>query len=168
MLESNGILNTDFFIYMEAVAVTVAAFVAIWGITSHREMTRKSHTIDLLLHDTEEEHYKAGVNFLRSICDNKKELLAYARAKSTDEYKEHEENKYQNSLLIDNLLNFLEDIAIGVDEDIFDYSLIKRAQRSFFIDIFDKAYPYIKEVRKDHPKGYIELEVLINKLKNDC
>jgi hypothetical protein len=64
------------------------------------------------------------------------------------------------AMAIRSLLNYYENISVGVNADIYDIEMIKKSQKSMIIAIYEQSKPFIIHLRKqnNNPNLYIEFE----------
>ncbi len=67
------------------------------------------------------------------------------------------------AIAIRNLLNYYENVVVGVQADIDDVEMIKKSQKTMIIAIYNQSEPFIKRLRKqnNNPNLYIEFEGFI-------
>lgn len=63
------------------------------------------------------------------------------------------------------LLSYIQRIAVGVDNDIYDINLLLDLSGTPFINAFDRYYPYVLESRQRSITFYQEAEYFINELR---
>lgn len=140
---------------IQTATLIVAVFVAWMSIKKQRETTKKDKTISLLMKDLEDDFLKDGMKVLLKIHNSEDNVAIYANL----EHKNSDE-----AIAIRNLLNYYENISVGVNADIYDIEMIKKSQKSMIIAIYKQSKPFIALLREqnNNPKLYIEFEKFIN------
>ncbi len=133
----------------------MAVFVAWVSIKKQRETTKKDKTISLLMKDLEYDLLESGMRTLRHIHHSEDNDVAID-ANST-----HSRDK--EAISIRNLLNYYENISVGIAADIYDIEMIKKSQKSMIIAIYKQSKPFIIRLRAQNknPNLYIEFEKFI-------
>ena len=133
-------LNSPIIFQMiQTATLIVAVFVAWTSIKKQRETAKKDKTIELLMKDLEDDFLTDGLSILRQV-DAKYHIEDFAkpgRKKSTQ------------AIAIRNLLNYYEIIGVGIESDIYDITMIKEAQKTMIIRIFEQAEPFIVRSRRE-------------------
>ncbi len=144
----------------QTAALIAAVFVAVSAIKYQRATTKKDKTIALLMKDLEDEFLSAGIKLLLKVhLDSQDDVAIYA----------HTDNKSKKeAIAIRNLLNYYENISVGVKADIYDVEMIKKSQKTMIIHIFEQSKPFIEKSRQveNNPNLYIEFEDFVKILKN--
>lgn len=152
--------SVNIFDIIQTAALIAAVFVAQSAIKYQRATAKKDKTIALLMKDLEDELLTEGIKILREVhLDPQDDVAIYANI----------ENKGRDKAIsISNLLNYYENIAVGVKNDIYDVFMIKESQKTMIIGIYEQAEPFIAKVRKtdNNPNLYIEFEAFIQILKS--
>ncbi len=142
--------------FVQTAALIAAVFVAYWAILKQRDIAKKNKTIELLMKDLEDDFLTQGLNILRETDQNYHiEDFAKESKKKTDE-----------AIAIRNLLNYYEIIGVGIKSDIYDVEMIKDAQKTMIIRIYEQSYPFIKRSREqdNNPELWVEFEYLVSAL----
>ena len=63
------------------------------------------------------------------------------------------------------MLALINKFAVGVKHDVFNLELVNDLAGRLFIETYNQFEPYIKHVRKDSPKFYVEYERMVKRLK---
>jgi hypothetical protein len=141
---------------IQTATLVVAVFVALFSVKKQRETTKKDKTISLLMKDLEDDFLKSGMEVLLDIHNSEDDDVAiYANQKHKNNEKTH---------AIRNLLNYYENISVGVAADIYDVEMIKQSQKSMIIAIYERSKPFIISIRKQsqNPNLYIEFEKFVD------
>ena len=147
--------NQAIFQIIQTATLIVAVFVALKSIRYQRDSIKKSKTIDLLMKNLEDKALAQSLETLRQIHDNEDDDVAiYANKKHWNDEK---------SISIKNILNYYENLSVGVGEDIFDMAMIRTSQKTMIVDIYTQTKPFIDKLReqKQHPCFYVEFEKFI-------
>ncbi len=147
----------DFYLQVVQTAILLVAVIIAWvAIKYQRDTTKKAKTIELLAKDLE---FLAGINILREVVKDKTAIEIYAA----------EDNKYKSEVVeIRRLLNYCEDISVGVAFNIYDFEMIKQSRKSSLIRIYSITKPFIVSLRQqnDNPSLYIEFEKFVDILND--
>ncbi len=133
----------------------MAVFVAWVSIKKQRETIKKDKTISLLMKDLKYDFLESGMRTLRHIHDSEDDDVAiYANATHLQDEK---------AISIRSLLNYYENISVGIAADIYDIEMIKKSQKSMIIAIYKQSEPFIIRLREQNknPNLYIEFEKFI-------
>lgn len=147
---------------IQTVALVAAVFVARFAITHQRATAKKDKTIALLMKSLEDDFLKDGVKLLLEVhLDDHNDVAIYASKANS---------KKPESLLINNLLNYYENVAIGIKADIYDIEMIKKLQKTMIIRIYEQSKPYIHKVREvaNNNNLYIEFKDFVEDLKSNA
>lgn len=147
--------NQIIFQIIQTATLVVAVFVAWVSIKKQRETIKKDKTISLLMKDLEYDFLESGMRTLRHIHNSEDDDVAIY-ANST-----HLQDK--ETISIRNLLNYYENISVGIVADIYDIEMIKKSQKSMIIAIYKQSEPFIIRLREQNknPNLYIEFEKFI-------
>ncbi len=148
--------TTLIFQFIQTATLIVAVFVAWLSIKKQRETAKKDKTISLLMQDLEDDLLKEGMKILLEIHNSEDDDVAiYANPKH-----KHDDE----AIAIRNLLNYYENISVGVSAGIYDIEMIKQSQKSMIIAIYKQSKPFIKKTREQNrnPKSYIEFERFVD------
>ncbi len=151
---------TLFFQILETAAVIAAVFVALFAIQKQRDTAKKDKTIVLLMNNLEDRLLKDGIKLLLKVhLDENDDVAIYAN---------QSHKKDVEFIAIRNLLNYYENVAIGVKANIYDIEMIKKSQGTMISHIFKQSQPFINKLREAerNPSLYIEFEDFINILKS--
>lgn len=143
---------------IQLVVASGALIVAAATILHTKIYTRKSKTADLLMSLDNNKDLIAGMKVIRDIQYSGTSSEIYAEMKKEESAETHS---------IRYILNHLERVAACVENNIYDFSLIKATQRNRFIKTFEVTKPYILKVRENtaSPEAYVALERLVKRLE---
>ncbi|SFV87039.1 hypothetical protein MNB_SUP05-SYMBIONT-4-113 [hydrothermal vent metagenome] len=130
----------------------MAVSVAWRSINKQRDTTKKDKTISLLMKDLEDDFLEDGIQTLLKIHDSDDDDVAiYANSTNKND---------DNAIAIRNLLNYYENISVGVDSNIYDLEMIKKSQKTMILSIYKQSKPFIIRLREqnENPNLYIEFE----------
>lgn len=153
-MDFNLVLN-----FLETAALVAAVFVAVFAIRHQRATAKKDKTIALLMKDLEDDFLTEGIKVLLKVhLDAQDDVAIYANAGNKSK---------KEAIAISNLLNYYENIAVGVKADIYDIEMIKKSQKTMIINIYEQAKPFIVKVRitDNNSNLYIEFEDFVSILK---
>jgi hypothetical protein len=149
--------NQIIFQIIQTATLVVAVFVAWVSIKKQRETIRKDKTISLLMKDLECDFLKSGsgMRILRDIHNSEDDDVAI--------YANSTHSRDKKAISIRNLLNYYENISVGIAADIYDIEMIKKSQKSMIIAIYKQSEPFIIRLREQNknPNLYIEFEKFI-------
>ena len=150
-----GLSSQEIFQTIQTATLLVAVFVAWRAIVKQRDTAKKDKTISLLMKDLEDDFLTDGMKVLLNIHNSEDDDVAIY-ANST-----HKSDNNTNA--IRNLLNYYENISVGVNSDIYDIEMIKKSQKTMIIAIYNQSKPFIVRLREQNknPNLYIEFEKLI-------
>lgn len=107
--------------------------------------------------------------------DNNKELIAAMKVirdihysdTSAEIYGENEKRESIETESIRYVLNHLERVAACVENNIYDFNIIKATQRNRFIKTFEVTKPFVLKTRENtaSPEAYEALERLVKRLE---
>lgn len=119
-------------------------------------------------------------NFRKVISENNRNLLKELRSVPGEEVKSTKpmssshvaflmnvNNKETRSYAIESL-RLYERLAVGINNNIYDFNIIYNLSRSELTGKFGFYAPYIKEVRKRTTKAYCEFEALAKSIDNEA
>lgn len=155
-------MDSNWFFYSQLIqtaALIAAVLVAVLAIKHQRATAKKDKTIALLMKDLEDIFLKEGINLLLKIhLDEHDDVAIYANAPN---------KKKSEAIAIRNLLNYYENVAVGVKADIYDIEMIKKSQKTMIIHIFNQSKPFISQSRQveNNANLYIEFEDFVEILK---
>ncbi|WP_180334620.1 DUF4760 domain-containing protein [Bathymodiolus thermophilus thioautotrophic gill symbiont] len=154
MIELDG--QTTFQVIQTATLI-VAVFVAWISIKKQRETIKKEKTIGLLMKDLEDDFLTDGLKILRKI-DKEYHIEDFAKANKKNS---------DDAIAIRNLLNYYEIIGVGIESDIYDIAMIKDAQKTMIIRIYEQAEPFIIRSRQEDNNAnlWIKFQNLIDILR---
>jgi Na+(H+)/acetate symporter ActP len=143
--------NTDYYQIIQTVVLITAVFVATLSIWWSRKTSKQQNTIKLLMQDINNDVIKNGI---RTLLERDKNDIA---------------NFDNNSIVameVRNLLNYCEMLSIGVNNGIYDFKMIKKAQKTMITKIYEHSKPYIDKRRADTNNNnfYKEFEFFVKKL----
>jgi hypothetical protein len=147
--------NQVVFQIIQTATLIVAVFVAWFSIKKQRETTKKDKTIALLMKDLEDDFLKTGMKTLLKVHNSEDDDVAI--------YANQTHKNDPEAISIKNLLNYYENISVGVSADIYDIEMIKKSQKTMIISIYKQSEPFIIRLRKQNknPDLYIEFEKFI-------
>ncbi len=131
---------THIFQFTQTATLIVAVLVALYSIYKQRQTAKKDKTIALLMKDLEDRFLNEGLKELIKIHHNQDDDVAI--------YANVNHSKDKESIAIRNLLNYYENVAVGVKADIYDIEMIKKSQKTMIIAIYTQAKPFIERLRK--------------------
>ncbi|MDC9714853.1 MAG: DUF4760 domain-containing protein [Gammaproteobacteria bacterium] len=140
---------------IQTATLIVAVFVAWVSIKKQKDTAKKDKTISLLMKDLEDDFLKDGMKALLIVHDSENDDVAiYANPAHRNDDK---------AIAIRNLLNYYENIAVGVNSGIYDIEMIKKSQKTMILSIYKQSEPFIIRLREknNNPKLYIEFEKFI-------
>ena len=114
--------SQEIFQTIQTATLLVAVFVAWRAIVKQRDTAKKDKTISLLMKDLEDDFLTDGMKVLLNIHNSEDDDVAIY-ANST-----HKSDNNTNA--IRNLLNYYENISVGVNSDIYDIEMIKKSQKN--------------------------------------
>lgn len=147
------------------VIIALVGLIAIW----HQiVMTRASIEADHLRRKKESTFN--GYNLIREDFRklNNEILSALNIPKDSKLDKSHFDTLRENPQLMEKmqtLLSYIQRIAVGVQNDVYDMDILLDLSGTPFIRAFDRYYPHILESRQSSITFYQEAEYFINKLK---
>ena len=106
---NNSIYN---FQLIQTATLIVAVLVALYSIYRQRETTKKDKTIILLMKNLEDKFLKDGLETLRRVHNSQNN--------NVEIYANIDHGKDKEAINIRNLLNYYENVAVGVKADIYD------------------------------------------------
>lgn len=144
---------TLFIGYIGASVAFVAAVVAVWGVYSQRLLTRRQTTIEHLFCLKADGTIQSNVQTFIRLSQGKKNLAKWA---------DEEAMGKPDTLAIIAVLNDYEMIAVGIQQGIYDYDLIKSYNASTIKRFWAAAHPFIAALRArvQVPTLYQEFEKL--------
>ena len=151
-----SIMSIEYFSFylqiIQTVALVSAVVIAWFAIKSQKETTKKEKTISLLAKDLE---FLEGMDILRKITTEDIAIDSYAE--KVNQFK-------KETIEIRRLLNYCEDISIGVLSKIYNFEMIKKSRKTTLTGIYNKAKPFIIRLREQdkNPNLYIEFENFVN------
>jgi hypothetical protein len=119
----------------------VAVFVAWISIKKQRETIKKDKTIGLLMKGLEDDFLTDGLKILRKI-DEEYRIEHFAKLSKKNS---------MDAIAIRNLSNYYEIIAVGIESDIYDITMIKYAQKTMIIRIYEHSEPFIIRLKNQLP-----------------
>ena len=137
-------------------AILFSAAVAIAAIRSARRNTRQQRAIELLLSLQRDQGYLDNLHELRTwrkrvtrgdLVRMAELLTARREAKNSED-----EDVLAKSRNVVRILNYFEDISIGIKHGIYDEEIIKEAFVSTFIETWEDAQPVVLKIREIEDK----------------
>ncbi|CAC9950033.1 hypothetical protein [uncultured Gammaproteobacteria bacterium] len=149
--------NQITFQIIQTATLIVAVFVAWISIKKQRETIKKDKTIGLLMKDLEDDFLTDGLKILRKI-DEEYRIEDFAKLGKKN---------FKEAIAIRNLLNYYEIIGVGIESDIYDITMIKDAQKTMIIRIYEQAKPFIIRSRQvdNNADLWIKFQGLIDILR---
>ncbi|MFW1676423.1 DUF4760 domain-containing protein [Pontibacter sp. JAM-7] len=141
------------------VSAGVGAAVALNAIKTNREIARKRATLDVILKSESDEYFERIYTVFSSERKRSSGLKTLLFAETDSERKAKTE--------VDNFLNHYELIAISIRKEILDEGFYKSWMRSTYINHFEDAEEYIKDIQKTHPNAFKEFESLARKWQGE-
>ena len=143
--------------FLQTAALIAAVLIAYLAIYKQRDIAKKNKTIELLMKDLEDDFLAQGLVILREV-DEEHNIGDFAK-----------QNKKTSSeaIAIRNLLNYYEIIGVGVESNIYDIDMIKDAQKTMIVRIYEQATPFIKRSREqdNNLSLWVKFEKLVSILK---
>lgn len=151
--------SLGFWIQTGAFIFTAVGAIAVIYNNSHQ--AKKRATIDLVLHENQNQKLIEAKNQVTKFHKEKKNFTEMA---CCDDFEENPDNDH--ILLV---LNNYEFTAAGIKEGAFDEEIYKRMKRSLVIREWDAFSAYIAELRRKtgRDKIYAEFEWLANRWRNN-
>lgn len=145
--------------WIQTGAFVFSAFGAIAIIYNNSHQAKKRATIDLALHEYDNEQIREAKKQLRKFQDDAVNITELA----CGNHHSKPENDY-----IQTLLNHYEFIAAGIKEGAFDEEIYKRMKRSIIIHHWHALSAYIAERRRvlERDQLYMEFEWLAKRWEN--
>jgi hypothetical protein len=129
----------------------------------NQDMTRQRATIDLLLHENQDQELIAAKQIVIALPDEASFIKYLEPSLCADEQSKRE----KASIAI--LLNRYEFVALGIKTGAFEEQIYKSLKYSDTIDIWNKAKPMVMELRRQKGRDtyYQEFEWLADKWKKE-
>lgn len=142
---------------IQSVLILAGVIVAVVSIASARKTARKKQTADLLLSSRAD---KDLVNGLRCLA-----RLDGAENENLGSYASRDKDDTDAAVAIRYVLNHWEYVCVGIQSDIYDEEMLKRASYNTVVRLFQCARPFIEKLRQNtgRPTLYQELEWLYNR-----
>lgn len=132
------------------VVLLAAAIIAVVSILSARATERRRQTVDILFRARRDEEMTKSLREIAQLHDNPDtDLKRYA----SDQFKTEDA---ANSLRY--VLNHWEYISVGIQKNIYDEKMIKKASYNTAVGLFDRTEAYIKKLRENERKDTIYQE----------
>ncbi|WP_111637444.1 DUF4760 domain-containing protein [Marinomonas shanghaiensis] len=137
--------------------LAATALAALYSIRRNTVINRRRATVDLVLHQKNDNDLKAANDIVNPLL----------RAKSITKYSDQEYKNSDQRKAILTVLNNYEFIATGIKEEAFDFRLYKRMRYNMVVRDWVEFEPFVIEMRKtvQHPTLYQEFESLVKRLK---
>ena len=140
-------------------AILFSAGIAIKAIRSARRNTQQQNAIELLLSLQRDREYLDNLQELRTWRKRvtQGDLVKMAELLTARREAEGEEDKdiLKKSRNVLRILNYFEDISIGIGHGIYDEKIIKEAFVSTFIETWEDAKPVVLKIREiENKKSY--------------
>jgi len=131
--------------------------VAVTSVMSAKATARRKQTADLLFGTRSDESLAKGYQRLRS--------LHYATDDNVRVYAQPEKRGSDAAHEIRYALNHWERTSVGITAEIYDEEMLRQANYSIVLTLFEQAEPFIKRVREEtgKPTYYQELECLVRR-----
>jgi len=152
--------------HLAVLGAGLAATIAIWGVVNQWAISRRQLTIQFIRDlETDKEYAEALALFNAAANSGNIKSYALSPPKSPKVYKEWVKTEAAIALI----LNQQEIIAIGVGNSILDYRLLCAWFRTSYIKRYDRAKPYIDEIRTQTSTVtlFVEFERFAGRLKRD-
>lgn len=132
-----------------AVAVA-AAFIAKNAITANRHTVKQQRTIELMLDNPESSKFESAFKLLRS-CSSTEQFATKANKDTTEAGD------------IRKILNYYENLAIGIEHDIYDARIIFDTKKSTIRSVWTVCYPFVLKMRYEYANEdlYIHFEKMV-------
>jgi len=138
LAENNATAATLFVGYIAVAVALAAAVIAVWGVYSQRVLTRRQTTIQHL----------ATLAADSTVQDTIQKFIELSRGNQNLARWADEENIGKpETLAIIAVLNDYELIAVGVQQGIYEYELVKCYSRSTIIRFWTAAHPFVVALR---------------------
>lgn len=139
----------------------LAGVIAIWGVTSQRNIARRRATLDLI---SVLERDKDSIEARRIFIETAKHIDGLSPWAS------QEREKSIETQAIRTVLNEFELFAIGIQRGIIDYELYRRWNKSTVISYWNHAAPFILRLRErlNNPAIYHEYEELVRWMRGEA
>ncbi|WP_116866573.1 DUF4760 domain-containing protein [Pseudomonas syringae] len=135
--------------------VLFGILVAIISVISVKRTAKRKQTADLLFGTRADEQLSTGYKLLQKLHDaTDLNMRAFAN-------KEKNDSEETNSIRY--VLNHWERVCVGINQEIYDETMLHSSSYSTIINIYDQALPFIQAVRENTGKAtyYQELECLV-------
>ncbi len=110
---------SDFILLGQLFIMGIATVIAHKTIQNNRSITKQAKTIELMLQNPEANELKESFDLLRNLADDGTEQFASRKNRNTTE-----------ALLIRKVLNYYENLAIGIKHNIYDERIIYDTKKS--------------------------------------
>ncbi|MGZ8947368.1 MAG: DUF4760 domain-containing protein [Methylococcaceae bacterium] len=150
------------------ISVISAAICAFFSIKSSREIARKSAAIDLMERAVGNDILKKASEIIREIHTNPNiDMYIFAYSICPKNCGLDEASFYEKGEAIRTMLNFIEHIAIGIKNDIYDETILKEQRYTAVTSLLDMTNKYIATRRSQsgHHTLYQDFERLAEKWK---
>jgi len=136
---------------IQIVVLITAVFIATLSIWWNRKTSKQQNTISLLMQDIDNEIIKKGIVVL--LNEDKQKIKDF-------------ETNSQPVIDLRNLLNYCEMLSVGVNNGIYDFTMIKKAQKTMITKIYKHSKPYIdkRRIETNNNNFYKEFELFVEKL----
>ncbi len=143
------------------------AFFAWSQLKELRKQHKQKATIDLLISNNSNAYYRERRQKYMALRDKGENFTALACLldKTATPTKEQTE---QNFIVLD-VLNSIEFICVGIEEELFDEAVYKRMSKSSVIKDWNTLKPYIMEIRRinNNDKIFCEFEKIATNWSNE-
>ncbi|MBB5744658.1 DUF4760 domain-containing protein [Brevundimonas variabilis] len=129
---------TLFIGYLGAAVALTAALIAIWGVYSQRVLTRRQTTIQHIAALRADSSIQATVQKFIELSRGNQNLAKWA---------DEENIGKEETLAIIAVLNDYELIAVGIQQGIYEYDLVKCFSKSTIIRFWSAAHPFVIALR---------------------
>lgn len=129
---------TLFIGYLGAAVAILAAIIAVWGVYSQRVLTRRQTTIQHI----------AALRADSSIQETVQKFIELSRGnQNLAKWADEEHVGKEETLAIIAVLNDYELIAVGIQQGIYEYDLVKCFSESTIIRFWTAAHPFVVALR---------------------
>jgi hypothetical protein len=148
-------LGQAFIALVTTVVAIVAAFIAKHAIEANRKTVKQQRTIELMLSNPESDRFEEAFHLLRSCT-------------STEQFGTKENKDTSEAKNIRKLLNYYENLAIGIEHDIYDARIIFDTKKSTILSVWTACQPFVLKMRKEYTNKdlYIAFERMVGFFAN--
>lgn len=146
--------------HVRNVAIILGVLVAIFSIGTARSLARKKQAADLIFEARSDTKMQEAAECLKDhSCSDDKNIKALARGDSKNS---------SEAELVRYILNHFESVSVGIQNGIYDETMVKECWYTIVINTYGHVRPYIDEVRQrdQKPTYYQEFEQLALRWKD--